>query len=345
MDTTMDSPTQPHKVNLMTTTAATLSSSNILAHANEGTIEAVEAEFDKTLVAGSIKGAMRALEAPSRDLWQIDPTKLRVIEGFNPRVMNETYVAHIRSIADSIKTEGFYQDQPLAGYVAVENGETVVYIYSGHTRLKSTLLAISEGAEVPRVPVSISQAGLSMDDMTVGLIRGNGGKELTFYESAIVCKRLLKMGFEEDEIVRRTGLSLPSLASRMRLMAAPLKLREMVGNNALSATLAMDLLAQHGDKALEKFEEAKEVADKAGKTKVRKAQTVAAPHMKFVKKSAPQLYEAASQVRQDPAYKNLSPEVQALLDGIMTGIETSVAKKEEAAAKKALKGQKTEAAE
>ena len=285
----------------------------------------IEADFKTTLIAGSIKGAMKAVGAGSRDLWQIDPRELRVIEGFNPRVDNEEYRAHIRSIADSIISEGFYQDQPLAGYAAKVDGESVVFIYSGHSRLKGTLLAISEGHEVPRVPVSVSQDGLSMEDMTVALIRGNGGKSLTYYESAVVCKRLVRFGFTEDEIARRTGFTVPLVRNRLALMAAPQKLREMVANDSMSATLAMDLLKNHGDKAVEKAEEAQTRAEQTGKTKVRKAQTAPSPQVKFVKKSAPKLHAAAESVRSDPGFVHLSPEVKELVENLLKEIAASAA--------------------
>lgn len=289
--------------------------------AQQSQLAVIEADFNTTLVAGSIKGAMKAVEAGSRDLWQIDPRKLRVIEGFNPRVDNDAYRAHIRSIADSITAEGYYQDEPMAGYVAVVDGETVVYIYAGHTRLKSTLLAISEGVEIPRVPVVVSQAGLSMEDMTVALIRGNDAKTLTFYESAVVCKRLVKYGFTVEEIARRTGITVPLVKNRLALMAAPLKLREMVANDDIAATFALEMLSKHGDKALEKVEELQGRAKEDGKTKVRKAQTAPSPRFKFVQKSAPQLHTAVESVRRDPGFVHLSTEVQELLDGLLKQIE------------------------
>lgn len=279
----------------------------------------LEADFTTILVPGSIKSGMKALDAGSRDLWQIDPTKLRVIAGFNPRVMNDEYRAHIRETADSIKTEGYFQDQPMAGYVATVDGEPVVYVYSGHTRLAATLLAISEGAEITRVPVVVSQAGLSMEDMTVALIRGNDGRSLTYYESAIVCKRLITYGFTEEMIAERTGITLPLVRNRLTLMAAPLRLREMVANESMSATLAIDLINSHGAQALEKAEEAKVRADEAGKTKIRKAAPT--PRSKFVKKSAPQLYAAAQIVFQDPGFGRLSPKVRELLKNLLTEIE------------------------
>ena len=116
--------------------------------------------FNGQFHPGSIKSAMRDIGAGSRDLWQVNPNQLRTCEDFNVRVLNDQYRARVRYLADSIKANGFYQDQPLAGYVAKEDGADIIYITGGHRRLAGTLLAISEGAEIPKVPVVVSQSGV-----------------------------------------------------------------------------------------------------------------------------------------------------------------------------------------
>ncbi len=95
----------------------------------------LEADFTKVLSPGSIKSAMKTAGAGSRDLWQVPPSQLKVIEGLNPRVVNESYKQHIRALADSIKSEGFYQHKPLGGYVSEEDGVEQIYIYEGGSRL------------------------------------------------------------------------------------------------------------------------------------------------------------------------------------------------------------------
>jgi hypothetical protein len=181
------------------------------------------------------------------------------------------------------------------------------------------------GATINRIPVVVSTQGLSMEDITVALIRGNGGKQLTYYESAIVCKRLVRYGLEMDEIARRTGFTIPLIKNRLQLMSAPAKLREMVANDELSATLAIEMLDEHGDKALEVLESAQEVATEAGKTKVRKAQTQTKSDVfsraKFVKNAAPRLYEAAGIVRNDPAFGGLALETRELLESLLQEIQ------------------------
>ena len=107
-------------------------------------------------------------------------------------------------------------------------------------------------------------------------------------------------------------------------MAAPAPLRELVANEKLSATLAIELLATHGDKVMNAVTGAVEVAGSEGKTKVRKAQTVL-PHVfsraKVVKKAAPKLFEAADLVMKDPGFSGLSQDTRDLLESLLAEIK------------------------
>ena len=58
-------------------------------------------------------------------------------------------------------TCGFYPDKPLTGFVALEDGEEVIYVTGCHRRHEGVLLAIEEGADVPTAPVVIKPAAPS----------------------------------------------------------------------------------------------------------------------------------------------------------------------------------------
>jgi len=287
------------------------------------TMQQIEA-FDKEAIApGSIKGGMSALQAGRRDLWQVEPDKLKVIPGFNPRVENDEYEAHVRALADSIKEEGFYQDQPLGGYAAKENGEDVVYIYSGHSRLAAVKIAIAEGAGIQHVPVVVSAAGMSMEDLTIALLRGNSGKPLTYYESAVVCQRLFKFGYDIDKIAKHTGFAAGVIRNRLTLMSAPLKLKMMVANGEISPTLALEMFEEYGDKVLEKLDEAVQTAKENGKDKIRKT-SVPDPKKdadKRIKKSAHLLVEILKNVRQDAGYMSLTVGNREYIEKTLDDIE------------------------
>ena len=84
------------------------------------------------LIAGGAKKHMGQIGAKSRDLWQVPVDQLKVLKGFNVREKDEAYHAHINALAKSIETEGFFQDKPLAGYVAREGDGDVIYLADDH---------------------------------------------------------------------------------------------------------------------------------------------------------------------------------------------------------------------
>lgn len=284
-------------------------------------IEKVEAPFNTVLVPGSIKGAMKAAGASSRDLWQVAIDSIHVIDGFNPRIDTPDYEAHIRSIADSIKSEGFYQDQPLAGYIKRVGDEQTICLINGHSRLRAVKIAISEGAEITRVPMTVSHEGVNMEDLTVALIRGNGGKSLTYYESAVVCKRLITYGLSCEEISARVGFTVQQIKHRLTLMSAPYKLREMVAKEQISASMAIEMLVEHGEKALAMIEESLASAKENGKERVTKAYVPGAALKKIVKKSAPAMHSILAQIKADDGYESLSDLVKSNLEELLSRIE------------------------
>lgn len=228
---------------------------------------------------------------------------------------NKRYRDRVRRIANSIKSEGYYLDKPLAGYVANEGGNHVLYVFGGHTRRLALELANSEGAGIETVPVVVSQKNLTVVSMNIGLINGNEESPLQPYEAAIVCRRLVNEGVDLEEIERRTGYSSEWINNLLLLMDAPEALRAMVADEAVAATLAIDMIKKHGDKALEKLSEALDRKTAAGSAARVTAKDVdpAAVFNKRVKKSAPAMYSTLSTVTKDPGFASLSPETQAAL--------------------------------
>lgn len=285
-------------------------------------MEAIE-NFERPILAmGNVKETLgQDLDASKNDVWFVDPRELVVLENFNPRIHNQAYVEHVRSICESIKANGFYRDQPLGGFVQKVGDKRVVFVYAGHSRMAATMLAIAEGTEVAAVPVVIAPKGTTLEDLTFALIAGNNGKPLTFYESAIVVKRLASFNFPEEVIAQRTGLTPLAVTKRLELMGTPIELRQMVAEDKIAATLALEMFAKHGADVLVKLQEAEEQANSEGKTKITAKQANGVTkQMKFVKKSAPRLFEAVTTVQKDPGFQHLSKESQDLLNSLLAEI-------------------------
>lgn len=277
-------------------------------------IDNLTTEFNMTLVAGSVKGAMKTADAKSRDLWFVPIEMIRRIPEFNVRVRDEKYLAHLRTIADSIKKEGFYPSHPLEGYVANEDGENVIYLTGGYTRHEATGIANAEGAEIQLLPIVVAPPGTSREDLVVALVKGNEGKPLTPYEVAIVCKRLTNYSWDTSMIAERLGIAENYVDGLLLLIGAPLEIRSMVQSGELSATLAIQELRAKGSKAVEHLSNGLDRAKAAGASHVTAKHLPGATFKKVFKTAAPKMYEVVKNLRVDPGYANISGDLRAKLD-------------------------------
>lgn len=210
--------------------------------------------FEFNLAPGNIKGAMKAAGASSSDLWKVPPDKIHVIPGFNVRIEDEEYAAHVRFLADSIKANGF--TSVLLGYV---DGEKVVVI-DGHSRLKAIAIAAAEGCRVEFVPVKMMPSGTDQIDLLTQISAANENKNLKPMERAILCKRMIGFGVDEDEIARRMGRSRALIDSLLTLLSAGREVGEMVQSGKVSATEAAKVVKKHGAAAAKVLDAASEAA-------------------------------------------------------------------------------------
>jgi len=225
-----------------------------------------EAQVQIEFFPGAVKKATEGCK--SADLWKVPPARLRRHPGFNVRVHGDAYKARVRYIADSIKTNGYYPDKPMAGYVAKDGEVHIIIVTDGHTRMDALDLAISEGAEVETVPVVTKPNGTSMEDLTVALVTGNSGQPLTPYETAMVAKRLAGYGMDDQTIAQRIGFSLNHVQNLLFLMAAPAAVRKMVEEDKVSFSSAVASLREHGAGAAQVLKDSLAVAQEAGKARI-----------------------------------------------------------------------------
>lgn len=277
-------------------------------------------DFRLELFPGAVKQAMASSHAKSRDLWQVPVANIRIIDGFNVRIRDAKYDEKIDELAKSILAEGFYQDKPLAGYVAKENGENVIFVTDGHRRYEATLKAITAGAQIEVLPIVVSAQSVSTEDLVVSLVRANSGEPLRPYEQAVVAKRLQRYGWETPQIAERLGFSGQYVENLLFLMAAPIAIRNMVIEDQVSASTAVEALRTHGEKAVEKLTEALNKVQSGGQTRITKKHLIN-PVERAAKKHGFALYDAAKKVSEDPGLAGLKPETRELIAKIVGEIE------------------------
>jgi hypothetical protein len=222
------------------------------------------------LVAGKVKEGMKDAGASSGDLWKVPIDEIHIIDGFNVRAENAEQREHIEFLTASIVANGFYQNRPLAGYVALKDGKNIVCLTDGHCRLEAAREAIKQGAEITALPVVISPKGTSVEDLTVGLVTNNTGKPLSQYEIGVVCKRLVDFGWDEKQIGQRLGMPTAKVSGLLELAGDPAAVRKLVSSGVVSASQAIETLKKNPETAVEKLEAGAAKAKAAGKKKATK---------------------------------------------------------------------------
>ena len=262
------------------------------------------------LTAGNMKSAMKSADAKSRDLWFVPVSEIKTIEGFNVRERNADYEKHIRSLADSIKANGFFSHKPLAGFIQKTGDTSVIRVTDGHSLLEAVRLAITEGAEITQIPFVAHPAGTNMEDLTVSLVTDNSGKPLNPLEISAVCARLKKFGMETSTIATRLSVTSAYVNNLLQLASAPKRIRDMVASGKIGASTALKMMREHGEDAGDVLEEAVEAAEAEGKTKVA-PKALSAPKRNTLKDGVAWIKESTN----DDKFRGICIDMLAALTG------------------------------
>lgn len=283
----------------------------------------VPGAFDVELTQGNVKNAMKAAEAKGRDLYMVPIGNLKTFDGFNIRITEtKKYQEGIQDLANSMKSEGFYPDKPLAGYI---DGNDIC-ITDGHRRLAGAVLANTQGASIEALPVVVKPAGTSREDLTVALVQSNTGAPLTPYETGIAVKRLLGYGMEKAVVATRLGLSERYIDDLMLLQGAPKSVRDMVIADKVTATTAIATLKNDAKGAADALKTGLEKAEKSGKKRVTAKNLPAKKKKGNKKKGSPEASGTADPGSNAAAGDaepriRLLPEAESRLSGVLDALE------------------------
>lgn len=309
-----------------------------------------KAKFAPELTAAPTEAAMKSAQATTAKLYRVPIAAIKPIPGFNVRVRSPEYLAHVANLKESIRANGYDPTKPLAGYVAKDGDESVIYVTDGHSRLEAVVDLNNEAGDgdnmIAALPVLVQPKEVSLTDLTVALHTANSGRPLTPFELGVVVKRLLaEEGAKKSEIAKRLNVTPRYLDDVLLLANAPAEVKQYVAGGQVSSTMAIQLLRKDADSAAEKIEAAVEKASATGKKATKKhaeAKTekvkVSIPYAK--KDDMKALVKAAAAAIRDaiPSVEGDEGQTLASVKGvIVVTIERPAAKKAEADEKPAKK--------
>lgn len=209
--------------------------------------------------------AIKDVASGRGDLYKLDPKIIQIKEGWNSREATDPQNAnHITELAASIKEVGV--KKPLVCYMENE----VVYVTDGHCRLQAVMHLIEEGVEIKTVPVIVEDRHANEADRIFSQIVHNAGKPLTSLEQAKVFKRLVDLGWKQQEIAAKAGISGGRVSQLLELLILPTILQKYIIEGKASASMVLNIYKKHEqnvDETIMELNGAVKVAQEQGRTR------------------------------------------------------------------------------
>jgi ParB/RepB/Spo0J family partition protein len=176
------------------------------------------------------------LNAKRVDMHKVPSSKLRIKTGLNIR----SDYGNIEELAESIKENGIRV--PVRGYKEKEGNEEVYVITDGHRRTLACRHLLKEGTEI-LVPFVLEHKGYSDEQRLIDMFIMNEGKSLTPLEQAEGVRRFIAYGYSEKEIAGKLAKSEGYIRKLNSLNSAPKKFIQLIEKGYISATLAIQVIA------------------------------------------------------------------------------------------------------
>lgn len=227
----------------------------------------------------SPKSGIVSLSEGRSDLLKIDPRNLNIKPGFNFRDMNSPdNIEHVDELARSIAEIGV--KVPLICYW--EDGKA--WVSSGHCRHAAAIRAIEVyKAPLETVPVQIEERHSNEADRIFGQITYNKNNPFTDLEKAKVFKKLLDLGWQQNDIASKSGMTASRVSQILAVLTAPVAVQGMISKGEVSSTLAMQVVKSEGSKAEQILKDGLEGAKADGKTKVTASNLTGTPRANLKK--------------------------------------------------------------
>lgn len=227
------------------------------------------------------------------DVFLIDPRNIVVEDGFNVRRDFD-----LDELKEQIKAKGVLNPLTVIAFKD-ENGDEKYRLVDGERRFRATMIAISEGADIPFVKALKRPPTMSREDLYIEQMMRNEGKRFTEYECALMFQRFKEeFGYTQNEIAEKFKKSPAFVSKCLSLMDLPIEIQERIINKQISASAAKDIVANYDteEEQVNATRKAVELAEKQGK------RTVTNKEINAVQKEAKEAKEIAQALRKVWAY-------------------------------------------
>lgn len=163
------------------------------------------------------------------DIYNIDPRNVVVVDNFNVR---RDFA--IDELKEQIKAQGVLNPITVVPFKD-EDGNEKYRLVDGERRLRATLTAISEGADIKRVKAIFLPRNTNEEDLLIEQMMRNEGKNFTEYEQAIMFQRFRdKFGYTQSEIASKFCKSATFVGRCLSLLELAPEIQEKLEKGEIS---------------------------------------------------------------------------------------------------------------
>lgn len=200
---------------------------------------------------------METNKTKNTDLFLIDPRNIVVVDGFNVRRDFD-----LDELKEQIKAKGVLNPLTVIAFKDDEGNEKYKLV-DGERRYRATMLAISEGADIPYVRAMKARKDASTEELYIQQMMRNEGKKFTEYECAIMFRRFKEeFGYSQVEIADKFKKSPAFISKCLSLLDLPPYIQERIMKGELSVKAAKEIAANYGSEK-EQVKAAKSAVDNA----------------------------------------------------------------------------------
>lgn len=213
------------------------------------------------------------------DIYQIDPRNVDVVAGFNVR--REFAIDELK---EQIKLNGVLNPITVIPTKAADGTERYRLV-DGERRLRATLAAIEEGADIRRIKAIFLPRNTSEEEQLVQQMMRNEGKNFTEYECAIMFHRFKEaFGYSQTEIAAKFGKSTTFVSRCLSLMELAPEIQQKLESGEISTNAVREIVGQNKENEAAQVEAVNAAVSQAKASGKRTADNNDVPaHVKLLK--------------------------------------------------------------
>lgn len=179
---------------------------------------------------------------------EVDTNLVEIEKGFNPReaVIGDLCYEQepVKSMIVSIKQA--FKEGRQVDMIKVVKRKGKYLVRQGHTRFHGLKLAISEGANIPKLSVILIDYKNEIEEYLENL-DGNRSNGLNPVGQAHALAHAVSLGYSVEELAMRYQRSTTAIRNMLKILDMPLELQRLISLNLIKKTLAIEIMLKYSN--------------------------------------------------------------------------------------------------